>query len=197
MEGKLLSYHHNVVKALKPGCWHSASILGRFLPCAALGVWCLSQATYPLPLLTLSLSVSDAQRGIPVNSLFRVLLESSEDFLNYKNSPGPSCSEDANLSPGSRIYFRASLKLFVLFYSESRKLPLGTVKYALALFSWAHVYISAWKSPLSLLRIYIAKVAISQAPCSHYGWYDLWDKAHLKVLQNISVYTSWSVENST
>lgn len=77
----------------------------------------------------------------------------------------PSWSEDASLFSVNKIYFRAALKLFVLFYSESREHPLGTVKYALAHFSWAHVYISAWKSPLSLLRIYIAKVAISQVPC--------------------------------
>lgn len=102
---------------------------------------------------------------IPVKSLLRVLLESSENFSNYKNLSGPSCSEDASLSVVSRIYFRASRKLFVLFYLESRELPLGTVKYALTHSSWAHVCISAWKSPLSLLRIYKAKLAISQVPC--------------------------------
>lgn len=64
-----------------------------------------------------------------------MVLESSEDFLNYKNSLGPNFNEDARLSALSGIYFRASLKLFVLFYSESRDPLLGTVKYALARFS--------------------------------------------------------------
>lgn len=76
-----------------------------------------------------------------------------------------SCSEDASLFSVNKIYFRASLKLFVFFYTVSREHPLGTVNYALAHSSWAHVYISEWKSPLSLLRIYIAKVEIPQVPC--------------------------------
>ena len=113
----------------------------------------------------LTLSISDTQCGIPVRSLFRAILQSSAAWLNSKYSPDPSCSEDASLSAVSKIDFRASLKLFVLFYSESRECLLRTVKYALAHFSWAHVYISAWKSPLSVLRIYLAKVAISQVPC--------------------------------
>lgn len=95
---------------------------------------------------------------------FGVLLQSSEDSLDYRIRQW-SWSEDASLFSLNKIYFRASLKLFVLFHAESRERPLGTVKYALAHFSLAHVCISAWKSPLSLLRIYIAKVAIPQVPC--------------------------------
>lgn len=64
-----------------------------------------------------------------------MVLQSSEDFLNYKNLPDPSCSEDASLSAVRRIDFGVSLKLFVLFYSESREPLLRTVKYALAHFS--------------------------------------------------------------
>lgn len=79
-----------------------------------------------------TLSISYAQHGISVRSLFGVVLESSEDFLNYKNSPGSSGREDAGLSAVSRIYFRATPKLFVLFYSESREPLLGTVKYTLS-----------------------------------------------------------------
>lgn len=134
-----------------------------FLPCKAFGIWCSSQAMHSLSLPTRS--VSDAQHGIPVRCLFRVVLESSEDFLNYRNLPGPSCNEDASLSAVSRIHLGASLKLFVLFYSVSRQPFLGTVKYALAHFFWTRVYISAWKSPLCLLRIYLMKVGISQVPC--------------------------------
>lgn len=89
-------------------------------------------------------------------------------------------TEDASLVSVNRIYFRAALQLCVLFYSESRAHPLGTVKYAPAHFSWAHVCISARKSPLSSLRIYIAKAAISQVPCkvimvdTTSGWCTSW-----------------------
>lgn len=89
-------------------------------------------------------------------SLSRVILESSSDFLNYRNSPGSSYlkkkkkkftrlryCEDVGLSAVSRIYVEATLKLFVLFDSESREPLLGTVKYALAHFSLALSYVSA------------------------------------------------------
>ena len=46
-----------------------------------------------------------------------------------------------------------------------------------------HIYISAWKSPLSVLRIYLVKVAISQVPCN-YCWFDFWDNTHLNSVED-------------
>lgn len=146
IQGKLLSDHRNLVEALKPGCrpsgfpedhvFPSSPSFGdlMFLPSRAFSLCLPSVSAFLMP------NMEYLSR-----SLSRVILESSSDFLNYrnssgsrylkKNSPGSRYCEDAGLSAVSRIYVKATLKLFVLFDSESREPLLGTVKYALAHFS--------------------------------------------------------------
>lgn len=117
-----------MVEALEPDSLRCVSVrIICFLPCSALGSLCSGPAMH-LSLLTLNF------RHPTWNSI-RMTLESAEDIPNYKNSPGPSGIEGASLCAESKIYLTASLKLFVLFYSESRERLVGTVKYALAHFS--------------------------------------------------------------
>lgn len=94
-----------------------------------------------------------------------MVLERSQDFLNFKILPGPCCNEDASVFAVNWIYFRASLKLFCfILLRVKRTTPLGDSEICPGTFLLRTCLYFSMKEPPKLAKIYLAKVAISQVP---------------------------------